>query len=145
MNLVAAHVVRVSTVCATVVSISLVSWFHNVGLGHLLKVFPIDVLSHYIVQRVPVGALFAVVHRLFHTVPASLQQPVLHHDPTSSRHTTGALPHSVIGHVEKFNVCFQSLFVAIVSAVGAVEQNVVFKVLAVYIAEMAFVRREVLG
>lgn len=42
-------------------------------------------------------------------------------------------------------MCFQSLFVAIVSAVGAVEQNVVFKVLAVYIAEMAFVRREVLG
>ena len=39
---------------------------------------------------------------------------------------------------------FQSLFVTIVSAVGAVEKNVVLKVLAVDIAEMALVCREVL-
>lgn len=40
---------------------------------------------------------------------------------------------------------FQSLFVAIVSAVGAVEQDVVLKVLAVDVAEVALVCGEVLG
>lgn len=47
--------------------------------------------------------------------------------------------------MKKFDVRFQSLFVTIVSAVGAVEQDVVLKVLAVDIAEVTLVCREVLG
>lgn len=40
-------------------------------------------------------------------------------------------------------MCFQSLFVTIVSAIWAVEQDVVFKVLAMNITEVALVCREV--
>lgn len=41
-------------------------------------------------------------------------------------------------------MCFESLFVAIVSTIRAVEQDVVFKVLTMNITEVALVCREVL-
>jgi len=47
--------------------------------------------------------------------------------------------------MKQSNVCLQSLFVPIVSAIGAVQENVVFKVLTVHITKVTLVGREKLG
>lgn len=120
--------------------------FHR-GLGvnteirrhNVFKMFPVDVLSHDVVERVSEGAFLAEVHCFFHPVchPGSIQT----HFVLLCRQ--GCLRISVVlpgcGHVEYFNVRLQSPLVCGERAVGTVEENFTLKKLSVYIAEVILV------
>lgn len=107
--------------------------------------FPVDMLSHHIIKRVPVSAFLAVVHCLLNIITCLIQaNTILQANPCSLK-SSSILAHDIVGHMKQSDVCLQSLFVPIVSAIGAVKENAVFKVLAVHVTKVTLVGGEKLG
>lgn len=106
----------------------------------MLKMFPVNVLSNYFVERISVSALLTVINSLFYTVSLlrfkAIMLVFIFKSADASTWCVG------IGSMKYFNVRFQSLFVCIESTVGAIEKNPVFEVFAMNIPEMTFVSRK---
>lgn len=106
----------------------------------MLKMFPVDVPSHNIVETVPEGALFAKVHCFLHTISLSDSikiRPVLL-SQSSSLCVSIVLPCRA-GYVEYFNMRLQNSLACSECAVRTVEQDFTLKDFPVHIAEVILV------
>lgn len=111
----------------------------------MLKMFPVDVPSHNIVECVPERAFFAEVHRSLHTI--SLSGSIKIHFVLLQRSSLWApiiLP-CWTWYVEYFNMRLQSSLACSEWAVWTVEQNFALKDFPVYIAEVILVAWVVFG
>lgn len=111
----------------------------------MLKMFPVDVPSHDIVECVPERAFFAEVHRSLHTI--SLSGSIKIHFVLLQRSSLWApiiLP-CWTWYVEYFNMRLQSSLACSEWAVWTVEQNFALKDFPVYIAEVILVAWVVFG
>lgn len=108
--------------------------------------FPVDVPSHNIVERVPERALFTKVHCFFHTISlsGSIKIGFVILSQCNSLRVSIVLP-CWFGHVEYFNVRLQSSLACSECAVWTVEQNFAVKDFPVHIAEMILVAWVVFG
>lgn len=112
----------------------------------MLKMFPVDVPSHNIVECVPERAFFAKVHCFLHTI--SLSDPIKKHFIVPSQCSSLRVPIILpcwTGYVEYFNMRLQSSLACSECAVWTVKQNFTIKDFPVYIAEVILVARVVFG
>lgn len=112
----------------------------------MLKMFPVDVSSHNIVECVPEWAFFAIVHRLLHTV--SLSGSIKIRFGLLVQHSSLWAPIILpcwTRYVEYFNMRLQSSLACSECAVRTVEQNFAVKDFSVYCAEVILVAWVVFG
>lgn len=95
----------------------------------MLEVLPVDVPSHNIVQRVPVGTLLAIVHCPLHLVICAHSSPLV--GAQTLTHCTG--------YVEDLDMRFHCLLARSEGAVRAVEQDAALKVVPVDISKVVLV------
>lgn len=112
----------------------------------MLKMFPVNVSSHNIVERVPKRAFFAKVHCFLHTI--SLSDSIKVRFVLLSQCRCLWVPIILpcwTGYVEYFNMRLQSSLACSERAVWTVEQNFTLKDFPVYIAEVILVAWVVFG
>lgn len=106
----------------------------------MMKMFPVYVPPHDVVECVPEAALFAKVHCFLDAIclSASVEESSVVLSQCSSLQALVVLPGRT-GLVKDFNVCLQSSLVCIECAVRTGEQNFTVDNLPVYIAEVILV------
>lgn len=103
----------------------------------MLKMFPVNVLSNYFIQRISVSALLTVINSLIYTVSLlrfkAIMFVFIFKSADASTLCIG------IWSMKYFNVRFQSLFVRIERTIRTIKENPIFKVFTMNIPEVAFV------
>lgn len=103
----------------------------------MLKMFPVNVLSNYFIERISVSALLTVINSLFYTVSLlrfkAIMLVFIFKSADASTWGIG------IWSMKYFNVRFQSFFVCIESTVRTIKKDPVFKVFIMNIPEVTFV------
>lgn len=106
----------------------------------MLKMFPVNVLPNYFVDRISVSALLTVINSLLYVVSLLRFKAIILTFIFESAEAAAWC--AGVWSMKYFNVCFQSLFVCIEGTVGTIKKNPIFKVFTMDIPEMTFVGRE---